>query len=127
MATSTPQEIIANICPGKETDPRVDDLLDLATAFVAEVTFGTKYNYALALVVCHQFQLEGQGGGTSTTSGNGAVGGVTSIKEGQLQKQFGGPPGNISENKIYWSQTASGLNLMALWDACIFMPTNRMV
>lgn len=125
MATSTPQEIIEVICPGKGADPRVDDLLDLATAFVAEVTFGEKYNYALALVVCHQFQLEAQGNGNSENSGNGAIGGIKSIKEGKLQKSYGGPSSNLRDNKSYWGQTASGLNLMALWDACIFMPRNR--
>lgn len=127
MATSTAKEIVAVICPGKDTDPRIDDFLDLATAFVASVTFGTKYNYALALVVCHMFQLEEQGGGSSTSSGSGAVGGIKSIKEGQLSKTFGGPSTNLRDNKAYWGQTSSGLNLMALWDACIFMPRNRMV
>lgn len=127
MATSRAQDIIAVICPGKEEDPRIEDFLDLATAFVASITFGTKHNYALALVVCHMFQLEGQGGGSSASSGSGAVGGITSIKEGKLQKNFGGPSTNLRDNKAYWGQTASGLNLMALWDACIFMPRNRMV
>jgi len=127
MPTSTAQDIVCVYCPGKETDPRLNDLLDLATAFVAESAFGDKYNQALALVVCHQFQLEAQSGGSETQSGNGSVGGVKSIKEGQLSKTYGGPSANLRDNKSYWGQTTAGLNLMALWDACIFMPRNRMV
>jgi len=127
MITTTVRDIVATLCPGKEEDPRLEIFLELATAFVAESAFLTKYNYALALVVCHQFQLETQGGGSSTISGNGAVGGISSIKEGQLEKKFGGPSTNMSESKLYWGQTSHGMSYLALCNACIMGPMSGMI
>lgn len=135
MPTGTAKEIVFVKCPGLDSTPggpddiMVDDLLDLAEAYVNVNIFSKKYNLALALVVCHQITLAAQGGGSSTSSGSGAVGGIKSEKEGDLARSFGNMLNNdnISANKLYWMQTPAGQELMALWDACILMPRNRFV
>ncbi len=127
MPTSTPQEIIQIYCPSSPPDPRTDDLIELSTAYIAESTFGDKFFQAQALWVCHFFMLEKQGGGDSTSGGSGVVGGIKSVKEGDLQKTFGGPSSSVRDNRVFLSQTSTGQQLLSLWDACILMPRNRMV
>lgn len=127
MAINTPEDIVAVKCPGKETDPRLTDMIELAKFTISENIFGEKYEYALALLVCHFFQLEAQGGGSSSSSGSGSVGGIKSEKEGDLARSFGGVSSNIRESKMFLSQTAAGQELLYLFDACILMPRNRFV
>ena len=128
MAVPTsPAEWVEALCPGKESDSRLDAFLEAASYFVAESMFGDKYDYALALVVCHMFALEAMGGGNETTPGSGVAGGIKSEKEGALSQSYGSISSNISENKQYWGQTSHGMNLMALWDACILMPRTRWI
>lgn len=130
MPISTPQEIVAIKCPSSATDPRLDDFIELAKYYVAESTFMDKWNYAIALVACHWYTLESQGGGDDTTSGSGVVGGIMSQKEGDLQQRYGNifqGNNNMSENRMYWMTTPAGQELMALWDACIMCARNRFV
>lgn len=127
MAISTAAEIIALKLPSSATDPRLADFISLAGFYVSERIFEDKYQYALALVVCHQLALESQGGGSAASSGSGAVGGIKSEKEGDLARSFGGVGSNISEQKQYFMSTPFGQELLQLWNACILMPRNRYV
>jgi len=129
MSISTPEEIIAVKCPSSATDPRLTDLIDLAKFYISENIFLTKFNLALALLVCHQLTLEAQGNGDSSSSGNGAIGGIRRLREGELEKEFNQMfQGNsIRENNLYLSQTPAGQELLMLYNACILMPRNRFV
>ncbi len=109
---------------------RVDDFITLAMFFISERIFGPKYEYALALVVCHQLTLDAQGGGDSTTSGSGVVGGIKTEKEGDLARGYGLGNGvnlDLSEWKMYWVSTPFGQELLSLFNACILIPRNRFV
>lgn len=131
MATDTAKEIVQLKMPsldvsGDDSD-RVDDFLVLAAFYVSENIFGVKYQYALALVVCHQLTLDAQGGGSTDSSGSGVVGGIKKEKEGDLSREYGGVSQNISQQKQYFMSTPFGQELLQLWNACIFGARNRFV
>ncbi|NJR73245.1 MAG: DUF4054 domain-containing protein [Scytonema sp. CRU_2_7] len=131
MAISTAKEIVklkmpSLALPGAD-DARVDDFISLASFIVAESIFADKYQYALALVVAHQLTLDAQGGGNSTTSGSGILGGITSEKEGDLSRNYAGMSSNISERSLYFMSTPFGRELLQLWNACILTVRNRFV
>jgi len=131
MPTSTAKEIVQLKLPSLDVsgadEARVDDLIELAGFYVSENIFTVKYQLALALVVCHQITLDSQGGGSTTASGSGVIGGLKSEKEGDLAKSFGGMSSNISESKQYLSSTPHGQELLMLFNACILGPRNRFV
>lgn len=127
MPISTAQEIIVLKSPSIPDDTRLDDFVNLAKFSIASSTFGDKYEYALALLVLHWLTLEAQTGGSATTSGSGASGGVTGKKEGQLSINFGGVPSSVSERRAYLMSTQFGQELLGLWNACIFSARNRFI
>lgn len=127
MPISTAQEIVVLKSPSIPADTRLDDFIELAKFHISENTFGDKYEYALALLVLHWLTLEAQTGGSSTSSGSGAVGGVSSKKEGQLSINFGGMPSGTSERRAYLMSTQFGQELLQIWNACIFTARNRFV
>ncbi len=133
MPVSTAKEIVQLKMPSlvfPADEARVDDFISLADFFISERIFSAKYQYALALVVCHQLTLDSQGGGNTSTSGSGVVGGINSEKEGDLARQYGFNNGmniELPEWKMYWVSTPFGQELMSLFKACILIPRNRFV
>ncbi len=130
MPTTTAQEIVLLKMPSlvlPDDEERIDDFITLAGFYVSENIFQAKFQYALALVVCHQLTLDSQGGGSTTSSGSGVIGGIKSEKEGDLKRDYGGIGTNISEYKQYFMSTPFGQELLQLWNACILMPRNRFV
>lgn len=134
MPITTPAEIIAVKAPQYAGDPRETDMIALAGFHVSQEVFGPKYNYALALVVCHWYAVEelnggnpGSGGGTG--SGSGAGGMVKSEKEGDLART----KGNINPNAYSrdadqdWAKTSYGQEFISLRNACIVTLSNRCV
>jgi len=113
--------------PGGSDEDRINDFIELAKFYISENIFQTKYQYALALMVCHQLTLDAQGGGSTTTSGSGVIGGVKSEKEGDLARSYGGMGSNVSESKQYLMSTPFGQELLQLWNACLLLPRNRFV
>lgn len=130
MAITTAKDIILLKMPslvGPPEDPRIGDFVELAKFRISEIIFVGKYQYALALVVLHQLTLDAQSGGTATTSGSGAAGGIKSEKEGDLSVTYHDASGSFSANKSYWAGTSFGQELLSLWNACILGPRNRFV
>jgi len=127
MAISTAQQIIVLKSPSLSGDSRLDDMVELAKFHLGPSVWGTKYQYALALLVLHWLTLDAQGGGSSSSSGTGAVGGIKSEKEGDLQRSFGGLPSGVSERRAYLMSTTFGQELLQLQAACLMLPRTRLV
>jgi hypothetical protein len=127
MGTSTVAEIVALKSPDYASDPRINDFDTLAKFHVAQSAFGDKWVYARALLVLHWLTLESQGGGSSSSSGSGVVGGIKSEKEGDLARSYGTIGGAINERNVYLMSTAFGAELVQLWRACLILPQSRRV
>jgi len=128
MPITTPQEIVAIECPGKETDSRLDDFIDLAELQLDPDVFLDKYNLALALLVCHWFALEAMGGGDENGAGSGVSGGIKSEKEGDLARSFGTAiPTSGNQSDIYYNQTIHGQKLYQLIRSCVMMARNKCI
>lgn len=126
MAISTAQQIIALKSPDHASDPRLDDFVKLSKFHISQTVFGTKYQYALALMVLHWITLDAQGGGSSSSSGSGVVGGIKSEKEGDLQRTYNLPSGK-DERDSYLRGTVFGSELLQLWKTIILIPRTKMV
>jgi len=127
MPVSTAKEVVELKMPDLVGDSRVDDMIELAAFYISENIFGNKFQYALGLVALHMLMLDKQSGGSSASSGTGAVGGIKSEKEGDLSRSFGGIGTNIKERNFYYMQTPFGQELLGLFNACILTPRNRFV
>ncbi len=127
MSISTAQQIIAIKSPSYGADPRLDDYVSLVKMSLAQKAFGIRYEYAVALLVLHQLTLESQSGGSSTVSGSGSVGGISSETEGQLSRTFGGISSNTPWRKQYLMSTSFGQEFQHLMNSCLFLPRNRFV
>ncbi|MBT8490922.1 MAG: DUF4054 domain-containing protein [Deltaproteobacteria bacterium] len=129
MPIGTAQEIIVAKSPSLSGDSRLDDFVNLAKLTVGQTIFGTRYQYALALVALHMLTLDSQSGGSSTGSGTGAAGGVKSEKEGDLQRSYGSVDsssiGNASD--AYFSTTSFGQEYLNLKKSLILPIRNRHV
>lgn len=128
MPISTASQIIALKSPDLSSDPRLSDFVDLAVLQTSKDAFGTKYQLAIALLVLHWLTLESQGGGSSSGSGSGVIGGIKSEKEGDLSRSYGSlinPSGKGSDN--YFNSTVFGAELLTLRRSCIMMPRNRCI
>lgn len=129
MATSTISEIIAVIAPQYASDPREADLIDLQKLFISESAFGTRYNYAVALLVCHVYALESQSGGNpgsagGTSSGSASSGNIASRKEGDLAVSYKHDTYSKDGDK-YLSQTTFGQQFISLRNMLILTFGNR--
>jgi len=127
MAITTVSEIIAVKAPGYETDPRIDDFTDLAKFHISSDVFGSKYNYALALMVCHWIACEGLSGGSSSGAGSGVGGSITSEKEGDLSRSYGNVSFTSAGAASYYSKTMYGQELYQLFRSCAILPMNRCI
>lgn len=126
MAVDTVAGIVAVKSPDFASDPRIDDLDELAQFHVAESAFGDKWVYARALLVLHWLTLDAQGGGSSSSSGSGVVGGIKSEKEGDLARSYGTVISSDDRNG-YLKSTSFGAELLQLWKACLILPRTRRV
>lgn len=133
MAISTAQEIVQLKLPsldlsvGGSDEERVDDLVELAKFHLSENFFNEKYQYALALLVCHQISLDSQGGGDTNTSGSGSVGGIKSKKEGDLQVTYGGMSSNTAQRDQYLASTIFGQELLDLIKHYAILARTRLI
>jgi len=127
MAVNTVAEIVAVKSPSHAGDSRIGDFDTLAKHHIAQAPFGDKWVYARALLVLHWLTLDAQGGGSSSTSGSGVVGGIKSEKEGDLARSYGTIGGGINEKNAYLMSTSFGAELVQLWKACLILPQTRRV
>ncbi len=126
MPVDTATQIIALKSPDHAADSRLDDFIELAKFYINQTVFGTKYQYALALVVLHWLTLDARGGGSSTSSGSGVAGSIKSEKEGDLQRSYSVPTSK-NERKEYLMGTVFGQELLQLWNTFILMPRTKMM
>ena len=126
MSISTVAGIVALKSPDFASDTRLPDLEELAAFIVAQTAFGDKWVYAKALLVLHWLTLDAQGGGSSSSSGAGVVGGIKSEKEGDLSRTFNTII-SMDDRNGYLKSTSFGAELLQLWKACLFLPRTRRV
>jgi len=114
----TPAEIITLRAPALATTyaARIPDLIVLATGQVGAI-FGAHQNTAIAYLVLHWLALEQRGA-------SAAAGPVTSEREGDLARSYGGGGADLSGDL---AQTSWGLELKRLRDSTIFAARNRMM
>lgn len=127
MAITTVSGIVAVKAPGYESDPRLSDLEDLAAFHLSKDVFSEKYNYAVALLICHWLSMEAITGGSSSGAGSGIGGSITSEKEGQLARSFGYVSVNSPGADSYYSKTIYGQELLQLFRSCVILPMNRCI
>jgi hypothetical protein len=124
MSITTVADIVALKSPDHATDPRLADFEALAAFHLASSVFGNRWVYAKALLVLHWLTLESQGGGNSATSGSGAIGGISSEKEGDLARKFNAIV-SAEDRNGYLKSTAFGAELIQLWRSLILLPMTR--
>lgn len=119
-------QIIAVKGPSFVGDSRLDAFEELACLYVSDRAFVDKTNLAKSLVMLHWLTLEAQGGGDSSTSGSGSVGGIKKEQEGKLIREI---HSTISEEDSdnYWKSTSFGSEYLILRKACIFKARTRCV
>lgn len=129
MPISTAKEIIGVKAPDIPQDVRLTDFVNLAKLIVAEAPLGTKFQYALALLVLHWMKLADMSSGPDGEIDGtmGIAGGIRRKKEGMVELEF-----NRSENLTgsndayrYYSQTTFGAEFYQLWRHCFIGPMNR--
>ena len=125
MATGTAKQIIAVKSPSFASDTRLDDFIVLAAYYVSESAYGARYQYALALIVLHWLTLDAQRGGSSTSSGSGVGGAITSEKEGDLARAFGAPSSSKKDADAYWNGTIFGQEFLSLRAHYVLTPHHR--
>jgi len=124
MSISTAAGIIAIRAPQWGSDPRISDMIELATMQTGDC-FGDRKQLAIALRVLHMFAKEAIGGGnpgTGTTGGSGVAGSVRSEKEGDLARSYGLSASASNKNSSDLTSTAFGLELLELIDSTFFLP-----
>jgi len=126
MAINTVEAIVALKSPSHAGDIRIADFDELAQFYVAQSVFGTKWVYARALVVLHMLTLDAQGGGSSSSSGSGVIGGIKSEKEGDLARTYNTAISSDDKNG-YLKSTPFGFELLQLWRSLIILPITRRV
>lgn len=108
---STPLEYFRLVAPGFSTtgDSTVNKWLTIAAEFVPTGCLTTEgYNMALALYAAHMLQLA-----TASASG-GAVGPITSEKEGDLSRSYGATKGDDT----VLGSTTYGIQYMDMTKGC---------
>lgn len=122
----TVSQVIADKGPSFVGDPRLTSFEEMACFYVGVKAFGDKADYAKGLIMLHWLTLEAQGGGNSTKSGSGAVGGIREEEEGKLRREFHQSfTGDKSDD--YWKSTSFGSEYLAIRRACIFRARNSFV
>ncbi len=129
MTISTVEGIIATKSPDFVGDSRIADFDEMAQLYATSVAFKTKWVYARALIVLHMLTLDAQGGGSSTSSGSGVVGGIKSEKEGDLSRAFNSSANTQAprDGDAYWNSTSFGSEYLLLRRACFILPRTKMV
>lgn len=129
MSISTAIEIIGVKAPDIPQDARLTDFVDLAKLIVAAAPLGTKFQYALALLVLHWMKLADMSSGPAgeVDGTMGISGGIRRKKEGMVELEF-----NRSESLVgskaserYYGQTVFGFEFYQLWQHCFIGPMNR--
>jgi hypothetical protein len=105
----TTEQYIQTKCPNLYSDSNLAVYIDVAKLTIKSESFGTKYNYAVALKACHDYSIaqmqQGIGAGTSGT--------ISSKREGDLAVTFGNNLSNITGDD-YLKLTNYGIELLAL-------------
>jgi hypothetical protein len=129
MPYQTASQIVALKSPDLASDSRLSDFIGLAKEQLSATNFGTKYEYAVALLVLHWMTLDAQGGGSDSSSGSGVVGGIKSEKEGDLARSFGnlGSGSGAKAGNAYYNSTAFGAEFISLRRRKFLLPRNRFV
>jgi len=78
-------DIINTLAPAYSADARIPDLITLAIQQTSTSKFGCKWEYAVALRVCHLIAR-------NPLTGAGTSGAVTSAQEGQVSQSYSIPP-----------------------------------
>lgn len=120
----TAAEIIALRAPQFSIDPRLSNLIALASTMTGLV-YGAQLQSAIALRVMHWMTMEQRGNGQLGNSG--AAGGITSESEGQLSRSYGSVSSVHADKYPDLAQTAFGCELIALTRSVTFSPMNRMM
>lgn len=123
--TKTPLQIIQIRAPQFATDPRISDLITMATCKTGD-EFGDCKNEAIALRVMHWLTKDAMAGGNSTDSGIQTSGQIISEKEGDLSRSYGKTSSKSSSKYGDLATTGPGQELIELMDACLFSPRNRL-
>lgn len=110
----TAAQIITLRAPKFATEERLADLISLAENGLSSSVFGTRYEEALALQVCHWLTKEER---------RGVGGPVVSEQEGGLARSYGA---YLSGDKGDLLSTAWGIELQDLIKSVVVMPFNRM-
>lgn len=97
----TTNQIIQIRCPDLYVDANLNTWILLAQEQTDRCYYGRHYNLAVALLSCHMYTLSQRGSGQS--------GIVTSEREGDLARSYGG-----FTAKSYLDQTSFGLELQQL-------------
>jgi len=118
----TPLQIITLRTPQFTSDPRLTDMITLATNQTGD-EFGDCKNNAIALRVMHWLTKEAIHGGSSTNSGVQNSGQIISEKEGDLSRSYGKVEQSSKHGDL--STTAFGVELIGLMDSCLFLPRKR--
>jgi len=126
MSINTVSGIVALKSPSHAGDSRIADLDELAKFHIAQKPFGVRWVYARALLILHWLTLDVQGGGSSSSSGSGIIGGVNSEKEGDLSRSFNSII-SASDPNGYLKSTSFGAELLQLWKSCLILPMSRRV
>lgn len=122
----TVEEIIEARAPQFKDDSRIDKFIEIAELMTSNSAFGDRYNYAVALRVCHFFASESLRGGSEDagTSGSAVGGRIESEKEGDLSRSYA-----VNESAVAGygdlSNTQFGLELIDLINGSIFAPRTK--
>lgn len=124
----TIQQIITARAPQYATDSRLSAFIELAQLTTSPAAFGDRYNYAVALRVCHMMALEEIRGATDvvaqTTSGSAIAGFISSEREGSLSRSYS-VSSSAQQKYADLANTAFGLELIDLIRGSVFGPRNR--
>ncbi len=92
------------------------DMIALATEQLDANVYGTKIEYAIALLVLHWFAIQTRG------ASGGSSGPVSSESEGALSRSYA-----VMASSSDWGTTAWGLELQTLTNSLTVLPRNRMM
>ena len=127
MAGLSTSQVIAARGPQYVSDPRLATFITMAQQRTSTTRFGDNYGYAVGLRALHMLDLEAQRGGTSSNSGVGVPGAITSSTEGGIsQSRQGAMAKRYGDKYPDLCQTAFGVELIELIEGSIFAPMTRM-
>ncbi len=134
MSLNSINSFISVIAPQYATDPRLNDLIEIAKLNTSIKCFGgvnsQKYMYAVSLRVCHDLAMEMVSGSTGdgTDSGSGTGGEISEEKEGKLSRKFQQNSDNsLTMGFDYLNNTIYGKKLIELIRGSCILPITRLV